>query len=89
VDVAASLDRVTVHHDGVLIAAHRRKWARQLTVTDPAHVLRAAELRTQFQAQRSRRPPNTTIVEIASLTRYDELFNVDLEPAPTVLAVAS
>ncbi|TFD49911.1 transposase [Cryobacterium sp. Hh7] len=89
VDVAASLDRVTVHHDGVLIAAHRRKWARQLTVTDPAHVLRAAELRTQFQAQRARRPPSTTIVEIASLTRYDELFNVDLEPAPTVLAVAS
>ena len=49
----------------------------------------AAELRAQFQAQRARRPPSTATVEIASLTRYDELFNVDLEPAPTVLAVPS
>ncbi|WP_327013765.1 helix-turn-helix domain-containing protein [Cryobacterium sp. GrIS_2_6] len=89
VDVAASLERVTVHHDGVLIANHRRKWARQLTVTDPAHVLRAAELRAQFQAQRARRPAVTAVVEMASLARYDELFSVDIDAAPTVLAVAS
>lgn len=56
VDVTASLDSVTVRHDRVLIAAHSRKWARQLTVTDPAHVLRAAELRAQFQAQRAGGP---------------------------------
>ena len=89
VDVAASLERVTVHHDGVLIAEHRRKWARQLTVTDPAHVLRAAELRAQFQAQRARRPAVTAVVEMASLARYDELFSVDINAAPTVMAVAS
>ncbi|WP_241978342.1 integrase core domain-containing protein [Cryobacterium sp. Hz9] len=89
VDVAASLERVTVHHDGVLIADHRRKWARQLTVTDPAHVLRAAELRAQFQAQRARRPIVTAVVEMASLVRYDELFSVDIDAAPTGLAVAS
>ena len=77
VDVSASLDTISVHHDGVLIAAHCRKWARQLTVTDPAHVVRAAELRTQFQAQRARRPVITAVVETASLAGYDDLFRVD------------
>jgi hypothetical protein len=89
VDVSASLDSVSVHHDGVLIAEHRRKWARQLTVTDPAHVARAVELRAQFQAQHTRRPAVAAVVETASLAHYDELFSVDLATAPTVLAVAS
>ena len=95
VEVTASLDTVAVHHDGVLIAEHRRKWARQLTVTDPAHVTRAAALRSQFQAQHRRRPPVAAVVELASLAHYDELFGVDpaldrpLVPAPVVLAVAS
>jgi len=92
VDVSVSLDTIFVHHDGVLIAAHRRKWARQLTVTDPAHVVRAAELRTQFQAQRARRPVITAVVETASLARYDDLFRVDIvvdnETVPDELAVA-
>jgi len=89
VDISASLDTISVHHDGVLIAAHRRKWARQLTVTDPAHVTRAAELRTQFQAQRARRPVPTAAVETASLARYDDLFCVDFETAPDNPTVAS
>lgn len=89
VDVAASLDTVTVHHDGVLIAAHPRKWARQLTVTDPAHVAHAAELRAQFQAQRARRPAVASVVETASLASYDELFSVDIDASVTGLAVAS
>ncbi|MEC5170907.1 Mu transposase domain-containing protein [Glaciihabitans sp. GrIS 2.15] len=99
-DVTASLDTVTVHHDGVLIAEHRRRWARQLTVTDHTHVTRAAALRSQFQAQHRRRPPVTAVVELASLAHYDELFGVDpaldrdtalpsLVAVPTVLAVAS
>ena len=89
VDVSASLDTVTVHHDGVLIATHPRKWARQLTVTDPAHVLRAAELRARFQAQRARRPAVAAVVETASLARYDELFLVDIDAPSAVLEVAS
>lgn len=89
VEVSASLDTVAVHHDGVLIAQHRRKWARQLTVTDPVHVARAAELRAQFQAQHARRPAVVPVVEMASLAHYDELFSVDLATAPTPLAVAS
>ena len=89
VDVSANLDTISVHHDGVLIAAHGRKWARHLTVTDPAHVARAAELRTQFQAQRARRPVPTAAVETASLARYDDLFCVDFETAPDNPTVAS
>ena len=100
VDVTASLNTVTVHHDGVLIAEHRRRWARQLTVTDQTHVTRAAELRSQFQAQHRRRPSVAAVVELASLAHYDELFGVDpaldrdtalpsLVAIPTVLAVAS
>ncbi|MGM7700059.1 Mu transposase domain-containing protein, partial [Microbacterium sp. A84] len=45
VEVSASLDAVAVHHDGVLIGSHARRWARQLTVTGPVRVARAAELR--------------------------------------------
>jgi transposase len=97
VDVTASLDTVAVHHDGVLIAEHRRRWARQLTVTDPTHVTRAAELRSQFQAQHRRRPPAVAVVELASLAHYDELFGVDptldrdtaFGATPTILSVAS
>lgn len=101
VDVTASLDTVAVHHDGVLITEHRRRWARQLTITDPAHVTRAAELRSQFQSQHRRRPQVAAVVELASLAHYDELFGVDttldaaldqattIDATPTVLAVAS
>jgi hypothetical protein len=89
VDVSASLDSVVVHHDGLIIAEHRRPWARQLTVTDPAHVVRAAELRAQFQAQHARRPVVSAVVETASLAHYDELFSVDVPVVPPVLAVAS
>ena len=90
VDVTASLETITVHHDGALIAAHRREWARQLTVTDPEHVARAAELSAQYQTQRAlRRTVVTAAVETASLATYDELFSVDIDASATVLAVAS
>jgi hypothetical protein len=89
VEVTASLDAVTGHHDEVLIAAHCRRWARQWAATDPVHVVRAAELHPQFLAQRSRRPVVTAVVETASLARYDELFAVDMDPAFVPAAVAS
>ena len=38
VDVAADLDTVRVRHGGRLVAEHPRRWARAMTVTDPAHV---------------------------------------------------
>lgn len=88
VEVTASLDTVAVHHDGVLLAEHRRRWARQLTVTDPAHVARAAALRSQFQAQHRRRPSVAAVVELASLSHYDELFGVDPGSDMTTISLA-
>ena len=36
--VTADLERVRVRLDGRIVADHPRVWARQMTVTDPAHV---------------------------------------------------
>lgn len=59
VDVSADLDTVTVSHDGLVIASRERVWARQLAITDPDHVIKAALLRKQFQILTSRWPrPN-------------------------------
>jgi len=49
VDVAADLDHVRVRHGGRLVAEHPRRWARGMTVTDPAHVATAAALRPAYQ----------------------------------------
>jgi len=49
VDVAADLDHVRVRHGGRLVAEHPRRWARGMTVTDPAHVATAAALRHAYQ----------------------------------------
>jgi hypothetical protein len=49
VDVTADLEHVRVRHGGRLVAEHARRWARGLTVTDPAHVAAAATLRRAFQ----------------------------------------
>lgn len=53
VDVSADLDRVTVRLDGLVVADHRRVWARSTVVTDPAHQAAAAVLRREFQQPRS------------------------------------
>ena len=42
VDVTADLEKVRVRHGGRLVAEHDRRWARGMTVTDPAHVHAAA-----------------------------------------------
>lgn len=72
VDVTADLHQVTVTHDGTVIAAHQREWARQLTVTDPAHVAEAAVLRQAFKQIRGYRPVEA--VETRDLDTYDDLF---------------
>ena len=87
VHVTAGLDTVNIHHNGVLVSSHPRQWARQLNIIDPAHVIRAGELRNQFRSQR-RKMPVFTVVETASLDHYDTLFGLTPD-APTPLAVAS
>jgi len=73
VDVAADLERVKVRVDGRTVADHRRAWARQTTVTDPAHVEAAAALRRQFQ-QPSR--PGSGEDLARDLADYDRAFGL-------------
>jgi len=49
VDVTADLTHVEVRLAGRLLARHERVWARRRTVTDPAHVTTAKQLRQQYQ----------------------------------------
>jgi hypothetical protein len=76
VDVAADLEVVRVRHGGQLVAEHPRRWARGMTVTDPAHVSAAAALRHAYQHP-STRP------EVAGLVRdladYDKAFGIEAE----------
>ena len=88
IDVTASLDTVSVTHNGVNITTHEREWARALTVTDPEHVVQADVLRRQFQSLRRHYPQQTDdFVQTASLASYDRLFGVDTGPDLTDLDV--
>ena len=82
VDVTADLTRVEVRHEGRLVAAHDRVWARGMTITDPAHQRIAHDLRHAY-TQRARHTPTTRahddghVVAIRALPDYDALFGVD------------
>jgi len=71
----ASLTRVVVTCDGLTVADHERCLRPHQTVTDPAHVAKAAVLRRRYQdAQRDARRPATTVVEQRDLASYDRLW---------------
>jgi hypothetical protein len=74
VDVTADLTRVEVRHEGRLVAAHDRVWARGMTITDPTHVAAAKVLREQFQQPR----PATVIDDgmARDLADYDRAFGL-------------
>jgi len=74
VDVHADLSRVEVRHDGRLVAAHDRVWARGMTITDPAHVAAAKVLREQFQRPRATLAADDGMVR--HLTDYDRAFGL-------------
>jgi transposase len=76
VDVAADLEVVRVRHGGQLVAEHPRRWARGMTVTDPAHVSAAAALRRAYQHP-STRPQAADLVR--DLADYDKAFGIDAE----------
>jgi transposase len=73
VTVAADLERVRVRLEGRLVADHARVWARHMTVTDPAHVATAKELRERFQEPR--RVDDTGLLR--DLADYDRAFGLD------------
>jgi hypothetical protein len=74
VEVTADLSRVEVRHDGRLVAAHDRAWARGITITDPAHVAAAKALREQYQQPRPAPDPDEELVR--DLTDYDRAFGL-------------
>ena len=74
VDVTADLSRGEVRHDGRLVAAHDRVWARGMTITDPAHVAAAKVLREQFQRPRPAADPADGLVR--DLADYDRAFGL-------------
>ena len=74
VDVHADLSRVEVRHEGRLVAAHDRVWARGQTITDPAHVSAAKQLREQFLLPRPAADPHDGLVR--DLADYDRAFGL-------------
>jgi len=74
VDVTADLARVEVRHEGRLIAAHDRLWARGMTITDPTHVAAAKVLREEFQRPRPPVDPDDDLAR--DLADYDRAFGL-------------
>ena len=74
VTVTADLERVQVRLDGRVVADHARVWARHMTVTDPAHVDIARQLREEFSHPRTADDNSLT----RDLTDYDRAFGIDL-----------
>ena len=80
VELTADLDRVEVRHEGRLVAAHDRIWARGMTITDPAHVAAAKVLREQYQQPRPAPAPHEDLAR--DLADYDRAFGL-LDTGPT------
>jgi transposase len=84
VDVHAGLDHVVVTCAAILVASHQRCWATHQSITDPAHVVAAAELRGAYQARTAATggPQAATGAEVGrrSLSHYDEVFGLPSPP---------
>jgi len=76
VDVTGDLDRVRVKLAGRLVADHERVWARRMTVTDPAHVTVAGQLRRAYQSPRLVATHDDLGRDLAD---YDRAFGLDQE----------
>jgi hypothetical protein len=95
VDVHADLTIVRITCVGRDVGVHQRCWSSHQTITDPAHVLIAAGLRTAFQVRTTvMRGPTTrpasdvsAVVGVRALSDYDDLF--DLTPAVTDTAAVA
>ena len=74
VDVHADLSRVEIRHQGRLVAAHDRVWARSQTITDHAHLTAAKQLREQFALPRPAEDPHEELVR--DLADYDRAFGL-------------
>jgi transposase len=78
IDVTADLTRIEVRHEGRLVAAHDRVWARGMTITDPVHVTAAKMLREQYQRPRPAPDPHEELAQdlVRDLADYDRAFGL-------------
>jgi transposase len=78
IQVGGDLDRVRVTCDGQLVADHARCWARHQTISDPAHLEAAAQLRHD-RAMIGAAPGrgDAQEVELRCLADYDQAFGLD------------
>jgi transposase len=81
VEVAADLERVRVWCEGRLVADHGRCWARHQTLSDPAHLQAAAQLRHQRAAVGAAGRRDQDEVQLRCLADYDAAFGLDGEVA--------
>jgi transposase len=79
VEVAADLGRVWVACDGRLVADHQRCWARHQTLSDPAHLAAAAQLRHDRAAVAAASRRDHDEVQLRCLADYDAAFGLDTE----------
>jgi transposase len=78
IEVAADLDRVRAFCEGRLVADHARCWARHQTLSDPAHLQAAAQLRRQRAAlSATSAHRDAEEVQLRLLTDYDAAFGLD------------
>jgi transposase len=82
VEVRADLERVRVACDGRLVADHGRCWARHQTISDPAHLKAAAQLRHDRAvvgqaAGRRGQGEDEVAVQLRCLGDYDAAFGLD------------
>jgi hypothetical protein len=86
VDVYAGLSTVVVSCAGMVVAVHERCWAARQTITDPAHVATAAQLRSAYRARTAEmRGPTAAagaVVGMRALSDYDEIFALTPTPVP-------
>jgi transposase len=90
VDVHAGIEEVVASCAGMVVATHQRCWARSQTITDPAHVAVAAELRSAYKARTAAmRGPVAAAgaqVGLRALSDYDDLFALNI-PSPALSVV--
>jgi transposase len=76
IEITADLARVRVTCEGRVVADHERCWARHQTITDPAHLAAAQQLRAARRVLAPVRGPAGAGAEVErrDLAVYDALF---------------
>jgi transposase len=80
VTVSADLNVVRVHCDSVLAASHQRCWTKHQTISDPAHVEAAAQLRTRHRLTTATARSDDA-VDYRDLADYDRILGLGEEAA--------